>query len=491
MREELLRIENITKATKEITVLSNFRLNIFKSEVLGLFSLNDLGKSGLINILCGEIKADSGRIYFDEVLFEPEEYCAQNQNDVFIIDNRNRLSVNLTVADNIFVIRSGLKKYVINNKSIFRQTTALFEAFGLLIAPEKDAGDLTLFERCAVELLKAYGLGAKLIILDDLSSSLSTVDLRRFNGLVQQVKKRGVSFLYIDSELDVLFHISERIVIMRDGKNMRTFRKEEFHEKNVISVLMGEDFNSNYGRMIHREEKEMLRMRGITAAHLTDVSVSVFKGEIISFLDTSDQSNEDIMRLMTGNLQLHSGQIFLFGKAFVTVSEKDALLKGVGLVCENPAERTLFKDWSVVENLFFMMSYKIKWMWAKPRIRKSIIQEYYQKFGDMIFAQRLTDADAATLFKIIYYRWHLYAPKILICVKPFTGLDVYLRNLLQTLMEELTRKGIAIIVLSSNITESYVLGDRVLLFDRGKILGEYQKGTCSLRSLKNIVDKLN
>lgn len=490
MKEELIRLEKIVKRTNNVLLLDDFNLNIFKGEILGLLSLNTVGKDSLLDLLCSNSKFDSGRIYFNDVLLDSGEFLGNYYNKVRIIENKIKLSPNLTIGDNIFVIRNGFEKHIINKQKLAQQAEMFFKNFGINIDPKKLASELTPYEACVVEIIKAYAIGTKLIILCGLSNYLNAFDLYKFNRLISKLLKKGTSFLYVDNDINILFKMANRIVIMGDGKNLRTLKKDQFHEENVMNILMGENFDINRKKPQKPSDEVVLELNNVFSDSLCGISLKLHKGEVISLLDVSGKYYEDIIKLFT-ETELKDGEITFLSKPYNAKSEKNAISKGIGFIFENPAKKMLFKDLSVLENLTFMMSHKADNLWLKRRIIKSVINEYHAKIGDDINASSLNGISSETECRIVYYRWLLYSPDLLICVKPFSGQDFSLRELTACLVDELAARGISILILSSNITESYTLGNRIMLVDKGTVAKEYRQDMTSIREISSDIDDLS
>ncbi|MDR0570934.1 MAG: hypothetical protein LBG71_06930 [Clostridiales Family XIII bacterium] len=469
MRAEILRMDNVYKAVDGANALDGFCMNVFKGEILGLLSWSAAEKESLVNVLNGKDGIDNGRLYFYDAPVEGGRYVQPAAGRVFVVDGKNRLCRNITVAENIFIIRDQCKQYFIKNKVILRQTEELFKRFGLDVDPGKDACELEPLERCMVELVKAFAIrrkSSKLIILNEPSNYLNIREIQQINEIIRAIKDAGNSVVYIDNDLDLLMSTAERIMVMRDGKNARTFRRESFDKDRIMTVLLGgyapvgtED--EPLARV--RDSDEVIRFERVTSRRIKALSIMVKRGEIVSFLDPLGRAEDDIVNLLTGAAAPTSGEIYFKGETFKP-QKTDFFKEGIGLMQEGALETSVFRRWSVLENLAFMSINKYSGrMMGIRRFYKSIIQEYYLKFGENIFAKSLRKADAVTMYKTLYYRWHLFAPKLLICVRPFAGLDLALRRLVTDMIREIADKGVAVIIVSSSINEAHALGDRVAL----------------------------
>ncbi|WP_163195160.1 ATP-binding cassette domain-containing protein [Clostridium thermarum] len=490
MREEILRIENITKFIDDTVLLKNFNLNMFKGEILGLLSQNTNCKDYLTDLLSGKDKFYSGRIYFNDKIVQEHDYRALNERGIFSIESTTKLCTDLTVSDNIFVLRKGFKKYFINKKVLDEQIENIFSVFNIKINPNCIVTKLSKLERCIVELIKAYVTGAKIIILNDLTSYLSTVEIDKFNEIVLAIREKGISFLYIDSYLDVLFEISDRIVIMRGGRNVKSFKNGDLDKDTAISILMGENYSPSYRKDKIAAGKDILNFCNVCTEHIEEIDFTLFKREVVSIVDVTGKGTKAILNILKGTNQNYTGEMKLGGESYTPQNQWEAIAKGVGVISENPIEHMLYKDMTVLENLCFLLANKIPWFWLRKNIRKAVIKEYLPKLGEGIFAKHIDMVDRELLQRLVYYRWQLLSPKLIICIKPFTGLDIAFRKLTMSLIDELAIRGTSILILTSNITEAYyTAGNRILVLNDGKMLGQYKKNDISLEEFNEILYK--
>ncbi len=474
MKTEIFRLENVTKTVNHIPRLDDLNLTIRKGEILGLLSLNDEGKTCLTNILCGQSSIDYGRIYYnDELVDLDSEAPLPFAGRVVSVENKTKLTFSLSVADNIFVVRKGFRKYLINRRVLREQAGRIFAEFGIDIDPGASAMTLSPLECGLVELVKGYATGARLIILNNLSSYLSTLDLNRFHQLVFQLKEKGISFLYIDNDPDVIFKVCDRLFIMREGRNVRTFKKGECDEQTALTILTGRVDERESSHKSHWEEAKVLVFNTVSARYLQNISFVLRRGEVVSILDTHGRSNNSILELLTGEQAREKGQILLDGEDFNVTGHSRAIRRGIGLISEDSLENTLIYDLSPLDNLCIPLFEKLKTLIYKKGIRKSVRMEYADKLGEDIHQKDLYHVQHQTLQKLVYYRWLLYSPKVLVCVKPLSGLDISGRKLTLDLIGQLSAKGIAILILTSNFSEAYYLSDRVILIDGAIKQGEY------------------
>ncbi len=472
MKTEILRLENIVRNENGAVMLNGFYLHIFKGEILGLISDNVYQKQNIMGVLCGNLNIDVGRIYFYDKHLQPDEYASVCKNKVTRIDNQSRLSQNLTVAENIFVIRGGFKKYIVNKKILRTQASMLLKQFDVSISADEIVQNLSAFERITIELIKAHATGNRLIILCDLAGFLSSIEIEKLYKLVIRMKELGTAFLIIEDYDDILFKFADRLAVVRNGQTARVFNRKDFNKATVHSLLMEQNPKQRENIAVVKNGPKVLEFENVCTENLSNANFCINQGEVASILYMDDGSYEDVLNLLKGEMQVNSGNILLCGKEFCPRGLYQAIEKRVCFIDEHPILNMLFYDMSVMDNLCFTMSNKVRGLWLKRRYKRSIYKAYYERFGESTRNESLDGLDAETLQTLIYCKWGLYSPKLVVCVKPFSTVDLNLRRVTVNLINEYAQKGISVLILTSNISEAYIAGDKVILIKNGQVIGE-------------------
>jgi ribose transport system ATP-binding protein len=383
--------------------------------------------------------------------------------------------MNMTVADNIFVMRQGLKKFIINRKQLRNQFYYLFQDIPNSLEPDKLISELTRLERCLVELFRAIVADGKLIIIQDISSYLNKSDLAKFYGYVQYYNKQGVAFLNIGNNHEELSQICDRMVLM---KNARVIKIMDYNElQNIKPYSFSNDFREP--EVSDNLKQGILTFLQVNTNVLKNVSFSVQKGECVVVLDNSNDVQNDFLELMHGKKEADSGKIYYNNKAYFRKHGLKAVENKILTIDKNPLKNMLFWDLKYLDNLDFLIDRKIGCSTIKSSLKKSIIDEYKEYVGDEIFEEDIKKLDLGSLYNLLYYRVHLFNPNILICIQPFTGADMYLRKHILNLLIMLKKKGITILIFSSNLTVCLSVGDRMLVFEDGQIVKSYEKNEFS------------
>lgn len=473
MREEVLRMENVTCKYNGISFLDNMNLNIFRGEIMGLIPINSQGKSWLFQLLCQNYPIDYGRIYISNELVNYYEHSANKMNRVYIIEKKSKLILDLSVSDNIFVLKRGFKKYFINRKVLNKQVKLFLKEMQVQINPDELVMNLTPYEQCIVELLKAIISGSKLIVISDISNILSVVDLSKLSELIKFYSKEGFTFLYVGNHHEEVFRICNRVALMKDGSIIRVLDEKELTDEVIKAYTISfEDAKPSATRYIGQG---IMKFENVSTNYLKNISFTIEKGECVVFFDTNNTIYSDLLQLMNGELLPKQGNILWNQKKFTEKMAKNALENGIAVIVENATENMLFENLSYVENLYFLIDRKLKSVKNKSKVLKSIINEYENIVGKEIYEANISKLALTSLYNLVYYRIHLYKPKVVFCLQPFSGADMYLRKHIADLIRELKRKGIAVIILAVSISDTLTIADRFLVIENGSIVKEFSK----------------
>lgn len=466
MKTEILRMEDIFSSSNGVRLLDGFRMNLFMGETLGLLINNVYKRSLVVDMLRGSLEVDSGRIYYHDRQVAPEEYLPIGRRRVACVGGESWLISNMSVAENIFVIRNRFRKYFIRKSVLEKQARILLQSFGENLSPSALVKSLSGPERVKVELIKASATGAQIILLNDLSRFLSAMDIASVFETVHALKRDGVAFLLVDTYLDVLFQYTDRMSIMDSGHVVRTFEKAYYDQQLAEAVLM----EGSERPLRNLEDAPFaLELRNIHTDRLFHLSLSLRKGEITSLLDIDGSTNDALLKVLTGN-EAFTGSMLLNTQPYKPRNFQSALLKGVCVLSENPTESMLFPHLSALENLMMAMSGKVRLIFSKNKYRRSIRQRFIAELGNHIVdCQDIRMLTSEELQRLVYAKWLLYHPRVLVLIKPLSVTDPHLGRITQELIEDYAQRSICVLILSSNPSEAYRLGDNVYLCKDGRI----------------------
>lgn len=470
MKKEIMRLDRVTLMEGEVTLLDDLNLHIFEGEIMGLVCLNSNGQDALVNLLCQNVPIHYGYIYFEEQLVNSYRHSSMEPNRVAVIEEKSHMAEGLSVADNIFVLRRGFKKYLIAPRILRAQLSLFTQELDVQIDAGELAGNLTHFERCVAELLKAIISGAKLVVLRDISNFLGPADLIHFLKLLRHYAKEGLSFLYICNHHEETFRICDRVALMENGRVRKLLFREDFRDEIILHYAL--DFRHPLTPPVRPEQRNgMLKLRHLFTDHIHDMNCTIEEGECVVLLDSNSLVLNDLADLMTGDRFPQAGKILLDARDWCSNHEK--LKHKVSLIRENPIQTMLFREMSYIDNLCFAMDWRCPTLWMSRRIKKSILLEYEPLIGKDIRAQDITHLSPYSLYSLIYYRVHLYHPKVVFLMQPFAGADMYLRHHLIHLINKLRERKITVVILAVSLSDSLFVADRLLMFEDGNLRKEY------------------
>lgn len=471
MREEVVRLERVTQKQDNVTFLDGVSLHIFRGEVMGLLCINAHGQEALVSLLLQNVPLHYGYVYIGDELVNSHKHSGMGRNPVSVIEERSRLVDALKVTDNIFVMRESFGKYVINDRILRTQLMQSLGDLDIGFDPGDPVEKLSSFDRCAVELLKAVVTGVKLIILRDITNFLSAADLIKFHTLIRRYSKEGVSFLYICNHHEEIFTISNRVSILEDGRIRRVLDQTQMRSENITPYIPDHFFKPSPPR--EREEpRTVLRLQDIYTEHIRGLSFHVAYGECVVLLDMNNTIFPDIAKLMNGKMPPHRGEVFLGDEIFNIRSHAAE----VAFIRDNPTKTMLFYDLSYMDNLCFLLDKKVRRRYRREKqIQRSVLREYAPLVGDAIYSDNIADLPSAALYDLVYYTVHLLGPKIVFCVQPFSGADMYLRQRLIQLFEKLRERGVAVVILAVSVSDSLQVADRLLIIREGRLASEHHR----------------
>lgn len=461
MRQEMLRIENVTVEEEEVTYLQHFNMHIFAGEIMGLMALDSHGLKVLIQMLTDNIPLKYGSVYYKEKLVNTYRKSAQGYNRIFIIGGKGTLVEDLTVSDNIFVLRRGFHKYVINRKVLGFQVEERMKELGIYIRPDTLVADLSVFERCVVELVRAVMAGAGLVVLYRISELLSNVELERFLTFIRAYAAQGISFLYIGNHHEEIFRIADRFSIMSDGQIVKVLFKDEMSKANLDPLF--ETFH-DFSPPRREKNEVLLSFEHVRTENLKDFHCQIRKGECVAVLDRSNTILEDLREaLACGNN--YTGQILYEGRPLVPG-------KSIGIITASPLKKMLFPGMSYMDNFCFSIDKDAQYFYKRRRVMESVYKEFSGELGEVMKAADIQSLDKGSLYELIYYREILLRHRLVVIMHPFFGADMYLRLRISTLIQKLKDRGITLLLLTMSMTDVLAVSDRLRVVEDGCLLEE-------------------
>ena len=475
--EYILECEGISKAFGGTQALSNVQLHIKPGEVHALLGENGAGKSTLMKIIIGLYKADSGAI-----VFGGKPYSARGPADamaagISMIHQELNPEPYLTIAESIFLNREDVKKGIpfLDKKKTNARAEQILKQFEFPKSAKTMMEDLTLAQVQMVEIIKAVSCDARVIIMDEPTSSLDSEETEHLFSTIRDLKEKGVAIIYISHRMEEIFEICDRVSVFRDGQYVGSRSMEGVTTKELISMMVGRTVDNVFPKQSCPIGDVVFRVEKLSGNGFEDISFEVHAGEILGISGLVGSGRSETMRAIFGLDPLTGGKMYLEGKEIEIKNPKDAIAKGIAMVNEDRKTYGLCLFRSLRENISLpnLPRHQKKFFLNQKREKKEV-QEVSKK---LTVKAAGIEADAYSLSggnqqKVVLSKWIMANPKVLILDEPTRGVDVGAKSEIHTLMCQFAAQGMAIIMISSELPEVMGMSDRILIYHEGKLNGE-------------------
>lgn len=476
MKEELLVIEEGELIVNENIIFNDLYLQIYKSETLGIIFDNVKERRYLLELFRGERALSGGKVLIGNKKHGYDNTVTFFKKNVTVIDKNSKLIDNFTIEENIFLFAE--ENHIVSNKKLKYKLRALFNKFDLDLNLDRPIKSLQTKERIIIELLKAYYEDKRLVVFDHVSSILLNNDFNEVYLLLQKLKKYGMSFVIIEYFNNIIFEWVNSFILIQRGKTTGIFESNSYDIRKLFSILAegARPFNTasmNYGLEANvNSDVHVMTFKNIFTDHIRDLNIEISSGEILKIIYMDDTSCEHIVNLLKGDLKPVLGEITLQGKKLEIDNIGQAIRKGICFVEEAPYENTHSYDMTVMDNLGLPLSYKVPFFWLRKRYRKSI-NHFLRFFQLEDFADvKLKHMDPRALQVISYLKWYLYAPHVVVCIKPFVELDINLKEITKEMILLLKSRGISVIILTSVLSETHMVEGKNVYIKDGRVIRE-------------------
>ncbi len=467
MKEELLKISNGTLTYHNHRLIENLNLQLFKSEVHGISLDNTDVKNALLKILCGEGSLGYGKIYYEEEAMKQNDIAKFLKRDVVLIDHTSRLVSNFKIYENMLFHRFHF--LYLNPKHYYRIARDLFQHFSIDIPLNKAVKNLSIYECIIIELITAFALERKLVILSNIAGILNSYEMNSVFQLILQLKGKGMSFLILRNFEDINYEHIDRLTVIKGGRTIgvfdpKTTDKEKLYRAFDLKLELSS--NSPAGKTPREPGQAVLSFRNVSDQVLKQVSFHIHKGEILRILYADEASANRFISILKGEATKTSGEIYMDGLPYAPLQNYYATKNEICFIDENPVEKLLFKHLSVLENLSYPLSTKVKGYWLKRNYRKSIALKVRPVINPEMLKKPLKALMQDDLQKIVYCKFLLYNPKLVICIKPFSVADA--QNILtEKMILMLAENGISVLVITSGWPDLSSITGRILYLSHG------------------------
>jgi ribose transport system ATP-binding protein len=476
----LLEMRGVVKSYPGVRALDGVDLDLAAGEVLALVGENGAGKSTLMRVLGGAVAPDAGsvRLAGRPVAWRsPREARAAG---IAVIHQEQSLVPGLTAAENIFLGREPLRHGLVCRGEEQRRARELLGRLGAAVDMDLPCGRMTTAQRQLVEIARAIATDARVVVMDEPTASLSPAEAGRLHDVVRDLRARGVGVISITHRLEEVAAVCDRVVVLRDGRNVGGGPVAAFDRRRLIALMVGRDLADEYPARSVPLGSVRLDVRGLSRGRaVRDVSFTVRQGEIVALAGLVGAGRTQTLRLLAGADRRDAGTILLDGRPLVARSPGDAITRGIALLSEDRKAEGLVLPHPVRENIALPN--------LAPLSRAGFIDEARERALVGRFVARLgirlphVDVPAGTLSggnqqKVVIAKWLARGSEVLLFDEPTRGIDVAARREIYLVMNELAAAGKAIVVASSDLPEVIGVADRIVVLREGRVAGELANG---------------
>ena len=468
-------VEHCSKSFNGVTVFDNVSFELLPGEIHCLCGENGAGKSTFIKILSGAYVPDSGEIYVSGKKVENFEPGVARALGVQTIYQNQFLMHNLSVAENIFMGDYGSKNIFVDYKKIAKKAKELLSDLEVEIDPRIQVCKLDVAQRQTVQIAKALAQEAKVLILDEPTASYGRKEKENLLKIVRKLADKGLGIIYISHHLDEVFHLADRATILRDGKKISCYKKEEIVEEKLISDMVGCGTSMFFSKEdIPKQEGKLEIVNLYKDRYVDKCSFSMQKGEIIGFGGMVGAGRTELITLIYGAEKADGGQVLLDGMNILPSCPSDAIKKGFALISEDRQKDGLFLGHSVGWNFISAIMSKTKSILInqKPASDKFMDYTHHLNIKSKGFGQKIQYLSGGNQQKVILAKWLNAEGEIYIFDEPTKGIDIGAKEDVYKLMTELAKQGKYIILVSSDMPELIAMSDRVYVMKDKRIVKE-------------------
>tara|TARA_R110001599_G_scaffold6656_10_gene32985 strand:+ start:54608 stop:56110 length:1503 start_codon:yes stop_codon:yes gene_type:complete len=476
MNEPIMQIRGIVKEFSGVRVLHKITLDIFAGEVLGVLGENGAGKSTLLKIISGIYTKTTGSIKIDGVEVSIQSASDAKRLGIAMIPQEFNLISSLNVFENIF-LGNEIKKGFLLNKSVMRdRANVLLKELETSLSPDSLIENLSVAEKQMVEIAKALVNDSRILIMDEPTTVLTDHEVDIFFSLVDKLKQRGVTIIFISHKLKEVKLLCDRLAILRDGHLVSVDDVSEINEEDMARKMVGRELNQIYPQRTIPSADVVLKVCNLSIKDvLKDINFDLKKGEVLGFAGLIGAGRTETAEAVMGLRKKDSGEIEINGEKVAIHSIADAVAYNLAYLSEDRQGKGLIMNFDIPKNitLISLASYVKGWL-IQHKKENSVARDYVKRFDIKAASlhSNLANLSGGNQQKVYLSKWMDTQPSILILDEPTRGIDVNTKKEIYHFIHSLTEQGVSIIVISSELEEVMGLSNRVMVMRSGQIMGE-------------------
>ena len=480
MAEVLLDIKGLEKTFPGVRALKGVNLTVNKGEIHALMGENGAGKSTLIKVLTGIYQKNGGTICFDGEEINARTPIEANEKGISTIYQELNLVLFQTVYENLFLGREPRTKFgSIDRKAMISEAKRILEELGIEIDVTRPLKNYSTAIQQMVAIARAVSINAKLVIMDEPTSSLDTHEVQVLFRIIRQLKSKGISVIFISHKLDEIFEICDRLTVFKDGEYVGDYDIGELNQLKLISLMVGKDtveLERNKQGYEFANAKVIAEMKDIRQGmRLNGINIEIKQGEVVGLAGLLGSGRTELAQVLFGSGMPDNGEIFWWGEKAGIHSPADAIKKVMGFCTEDRKTEGIIPHLSVRENITIALLPKLNsFGFVKTKEQDEIVRSYIDrlKIKTPTPEQAICNLSGGNQQKVLLARWMCMNPKLMILDEPTRGIDVGAKAEIEQLIQEFSKNGISVLMISSEIAELERNCDRIIVMREGRVIGE-------------------
>jgi rhamnose transport system ATP-binding protein len=476
----VLELRHAAKSFGPVKALLDGSVELHAGEVHALLGENGAGKSTLVKILAGVHQPDSGQLLVNGEEIALHGPAAARAAGIAVIYQEPMLFPDLSVAENIYMgrqpVRAGRR---IDRGAMNRDATEIFAQLGVVLDPARSARGLSVADQQIVEIAKALSLNARVLIMDEPTAALSSVEVARLFRVIAALRGRGAAIMFISHRLDEVFAICQQVTIMRDGKFVLTAPTGELDVDTIIRAMIGRDLGEMYQKTGTVPGEVVLAVDQLSSVGVFhDVSFNVRRGEVVALAGLVGAGRTEVARSIFGIDRRTAGSVRLLGRALPNGEPAAAMAAGIAFVPEDRRQQGLVMDLAIDHNVALASLQRLSkagfiFRGAERRLAVTWAERLHLKYGRM--RDTVSTLSGGNQQKVVLGKWLARSPSLLIIDEPTRGIDVATKAEVHRIIDDLAAAGMAVLMISSELPEVLGVADRILVIHEGRLTGEFAR----------------
>lgn len=489
-----LEAEGISKFFPGVKALNNVSLRVRPGTVHALMGENGAGKSTLMKCLLGIYRPDNGIIRVKGEPVQFQDTLDALRSGISMIHQELNLVPWMTVAENIWLGREPVKFGLVDHRRLNQQTQQLLDKLNIRLSADRMVGDLSIASQQMVEIAKAVSWDADIVIMDEPTSALTEGEVAHLFTIIRDLRAQGKAIVYISHKMDEIFAITDEVSVFRDGSWVGSDNTSSYTRQSLITQMVGRELTQLFPKFNNAIGEEVLTVRHLSRQEaFEDVSFSVRRGEILGVAGLVGAGRSEVMETLFGMARADSGEVLIDGVPVNIDSPSTAIEKGMAFLTEDRKKSGLFLVLSVLENMSIvnMPEYSSKGGFVSHVQMAQDCMEQIRRLNikTPTMDQIINNLSGGNQQKVLIARWLLAQPKILILDEPTRGIDVGAKAEIYRLISELANRGVAVIMVSSELPEILGMSDRVMVMHEGRITGILNKEEADQETIMSLASE--